>query len=115
MGVVDATAAVFVSDSRGGPFITFQLCPALALAPAPVNACCETPPPSTGKTPFAMLIGALPFPSNGCTGTSPSNPVFDRMKTPVTGPHGTNPLTPPPNPNPAHHNHPKTGSNTHPP
>jgi hypothetical protein len=101
-GAVDAATAVFVSASRGGAFITFQLS---AVAPAPVSACCETPPRATGKTPFAKLIGALPFASRGCAGTSPSKPFFDRMKTPVTGRNGRKPPNPNP-PNPGDHSHP---------
>jgi hypothetical protein len=107
-GAADAITAEFVSDSRGGAFITFQFCP------APATACCETAPPATGKTPLAKLIGCFPLASSGCTGTTPSNPFFDRMNTPVTGRNGTNPLNPP-NPSPGDHSHPNPGSNTHPP
>jgi hypothetical protein len=104
-GAADAATAVFASASLGGVFITFQLS---AVAPEPVSACCETPPPATGKTPFAKLIGAFPFTSSGCAGTSPSNPFFERMNTPVTGRNGRNPPNPnPPNPpNPGDHSHP---------
>jgi hypothetical protein len=113
VGAVAAAIAVVASASRGGAFITFQLS---AVALEPVSACCETPPPATGKTPFAKLIGALPFTSSGCAGTNPSNPFFDRMNTPVTGRNGTNPPKPnPPNPSPGDHSHPKNGSKTHPP
>jgi hypothetical protein len=104
VGAADAATAVFASDSRGGAFITFQLS---AVAPEPVSACCETPPPATGKTPLARLIGVLPLASSGCAGTSPNKPFFDRMNTPVTGRNGTNPLKPnPPNPSPGDHSHP---------
>jgi len=107
MGAADATTALPLSDSRGGAFMTFQLSPALAAA------CCETLPPATGKTPRAKLIGAFPRESNGCVGTKPSNPVFERRNTPVTGRKGTNPLNP--NPSPGDHTHPNTGSNIQPP
>src|ERR1700687_243220 len=96
-GATDAATAVFISDSRGGAFITFHL------SPAP------------GKTPLARFIVSLPRTSSGCAGTSPSNPVFERMKTPVTGRNGAIPLKPRPNPNPGDHSHPKNGSNTRPP
>src|ERR1700682_1300983 len=112
-GATDAATAVFISDSRGGAFITFHLSPAAAHAPA--SACPETAPPATGKTPLARLIGVLPRTSSGCAGTSPSKPVFERMKTPVTGRNGAIPLKPRPNPNPGDHSHPKNGSNTQPP
>jgi hypothetical protein len=99
-GATDAATAVFVNDSRGGAFITFQL------EPAPEPACAATAPPLTAKTPLLRLIGSLPFTSSGCTGTSPSKPVLDLMKTPVTGRNGTNPLKPLPNPYPGDHSHP---------
>jgi hypothetical protein len=103
-GAVDAATAVFVNDSRGGAFITFQFFP--ASAPEFATACCDTAPPATGKTPLVILIGALPFTSSGCAGTSPSKPAFDRMNTPVTGRNGATPLKPLPNPNPGDHSHP---------
>src|SRR5260221_10795362 len=104
-----AATAVLVSDSRGGAFITFHL------SPVPADDCCETAPPATGNIPFARLICSLPRTSNGCAGTSPSKPVFERTKTPVTGRNGAIPLNPRPNPKPGDHNHPKDGSNTQPP
>jgi hypothetical protein len=103
-GAADVASAVFANASRGAAFTTFQLS---AVARAPVKGCCETPPPATGKTPLARLIGSFPFASSGCTGTNPSKPFFDRMKTPVTGRNGANPPKPnPPNPSPGDHSHP---------
>src|ERR1700740_1083494 len=100
VGATDAATAVVVSDSRGGALITFQLSPAAAIA------CAETVPPVTGKIPLARLIGCLPFTSSGCTGTTPSNPVFgDLTNTPVTGWNGINPPKPPANPSPGDHSH----------
>src|SRR5258708_27284003 len=109
VGAPAAATAVLVSDSRGGAFITFHLSPAL------VDDCCEPAPPATGNIPFARLIGSLPRTSSGCAGTSPSKPVFERTKTPVTGRNGAIPLNPRPNPSPGDHSHPKNGSNTQPP
>src|SRR5260370_42113937 len=104
VGAAAAATAVLVSDSRGGAFITFHLSPAL------VDDCCETAPPATGNIPFARLIGSLPRTSSGCAGTSPSKPVFERTKTPVTGRNGAIPLNPQPNPTPGDHTHPKNGA-----
>jgi hypothetical protein len=106
-GAVEALTALTASASRGGAFITFQLSLVAAITWV------ETAPLATGKTPVLRLMGSLPRTSSGCAGTNPSNPVFDRRKTPVTGRNGTNPLNP--NPKPGDHSHPKPGSNIQPP